>query len=165
MSNLGLRQALAAHGIAVADTPVGDRYVLEAMEREDLALGGEQSGHVIFRDLANTGDGILTGLVLLDAVARAGHTLAELGAEAMTRLPQVLRNVAVTDRDAVAASAGVAAAVKDAEAELGDSGRVLLRASGTEPLVRVMVEAPSEAQAVAVADRLSEVVRTLAGSR
>jgi phosphoglucosamine mutase len=167
MSNLGLRQALAANGIAVAETPVGDRYVLEAMEREDLAIGGEQSGHVIFRDLATTGDGLLTGLVLLDAVARSGKPLGDLAAAAMTRLPQVLRNVVVPvpDRDAVAASPDVAAAVADAEEELAGAGRVLLRASGTEPLVRVMVEAPSEAQALAVADRLCDVVRKLAGPR
>jgi phosphoglucosamine mutase len=165
MSNLGLRQALAANAIGVTETPVGDRYVLEAMEREDLALGGEQSGHVIFRDLATTGDGVLTGLVLLDAVTRAGRTLGELGAAAMTRLPQVLRNVSVVDRDAVASSTDLAAAVADAEEELGGAGRVLLRASGTEPLVRVMVEAPSEAQAAAIADRLCDVVRKLATSR
>jgi len=165
MSNLGLRQALAAHGISVAETPVGDRYVLEAMEREDLAIGGEQSGHVIFRDLATTGDGLLTGLVLLDAVARSGQPLASVAAAAMTRLPQVLRNVAVpvAERDAVAGSPDVAAAVADAADELGGTGRVLLRASGTEPLVRVMVEAPSEPQALAIADRLCDVVRKLAG--
>ncbi len=165
MSNLGLRQALAAQGISVAETPVGDRYVLEAMEREGLGLGGEQSGHVIFADLATTGDGVLTGLVLLDAVARSGRPLAALAAEAMTRLPQVLRNVAVADRDAVATSPDVAAAVADATEELGDRGRVLLRASGTEPLVRVMVEAPSEAQAQAIADRLCDIVGKLAASR
>jgi phosphoglucosamine mutase len=167
MSNLGLRHALAAAGIGVAETPVGDRYVLEAMEREDLALGGEQSGHVIFRDLATTGDGILTGLVLLDVVARSGRSLAELSTGAMTRLPQVLRNVAVAvaERDAVAVSPDVAAAVAAAEEELGGSGRVLLRASGTEPLVRVMVEAPTEDQAAAIADRLSEKVQRLAASR
>ncbi len=165
MSNLGLRHALGAEGIGVTETPVGDRYVLEAMERDDLALGGEQSGHVIFRDLATTGDGILTGLVLLDVVARSGRSLAELAAAAMTRLPQVLRNVAVSDRDAVAASADLAAAVAGAEEELAGSGRVLLRPSGTEPLVRVMVEAPSEAQAAAIADRLCEKVRQLVASR
>jgi phosphoglucosamine mutase len=164
MSNLGLRQALGAHGISVAETPVGDRYVLEAMEREDLALGGEQSGHVIFRDLATTGDGILTGLVLLDAVARSGRTLADLAAGSMVRLPQVLRNVAVTDRD-LATAPDVVEAAADAAEELGANGRVLLRASGTEPLVRVMVEAPSEAQALAIADRLCDIVRKLAASR
>jgi phosphoglucosamine mutase len=165
MSNLGLRLALGSLGIGVVETPVGDRYVLEAMERDDLALGGEQSGHVIFRDLATTGDGVLTGLVLLDVVARSGASLAELSAAAMTALPQVLRNVAVADRDAVAASPDVAAAVADAQAELGASGRVLLRPSGTEPLVRVMVEAPSEAEAAAVADRLCGIVGGLAGRR
>jgi len=167
MSNLGLRLALAARGIGVVETPVGDRYVLEAMERDGLALGGEQSGHVIFSNLATTGDGVLTGLVLLDAVARSGQSLADFAAAAMTRLPQVLRNVAVPvpDRDTVAESPDVAAAVADAEEELGATGRVLLRPSGTEPLVRVMVEAPSEAQALAIADRLCDVVRKLAGPR
>jgi len=159
MSNLGLRRALDAQGIGAVETPVGDRYVLEAMERGDVALGGEQSGHVIFGDLATTGDGILTGLVLLDAVARSGRSLAVLGATAMTRLPQVLRNVAVRDRGVDAASdPSVAAALAEAEAELGAVGRVLLRPSGTEPLVRVMVEAPTDAQAAAVAERLCAVV-------
>jgi phosphoglucosamine mutase len=156
MSNLGLRQALAALDIATVETPVGDRYVLEVMERDGLVLGGEQSGHIIFRDLATTGDGVLTGLVLLDAVARSGASLGALAAAAMTRLPQVLRNVAAP---AVAAAApAVAAAVAAAEAELGETGRVLLRPSGTEPLVRVMVEAPTEEQASAVADLLSAAV-------
>jgi phosphoglucosamine mutase len=168
MSNLGLRQALTALGIGVVETPVGDRYVLEAMERDDLALGGEQSGHVIFRDLATTGDGVLTGLVLLDAVARSGRSLAAVGAAAMTRLPQVLRNVTVSDRGAIGsatvASAAIDAAVVAAENELGPAGRVLLRPSGTEPLVRVMVEAPSEAQAEAIADRLCGVVREALGT-
>jgi len=161
MSNLGLRQALGALDIATVETPVGDRYVLEAMEQGGLVLGGEQSGHIIFRDLATTGDGVLTGLVLLDAVARSGQPLGALAAAAMTRLPQVLRNVAAP-ADAAAAPA-VAAAVAAAEAELGETGRVLLRPSGTEPLVRVMVEAPTESQAAAVADRLSAAVRQAMG--
>jgi phosphoglucosamine mutase len=161
MSNLGLRQALAGLDIATVETPVGDRYVLEAMEQGGLVLGGEQSGHIIFRDLATTGDGVLTGLVLLDAVARSGQPLGALAAAAMTRLPQVLRNVAAP-ADAAAAPA-VAAAVASAEAELGETGRVLLRPSGTEPLVRVMVEAPTEGQAAAVADRLSAAVRQAMG--
>ena len=161
MSNLGLRQALGALDIATVETPVGDRYVLEAMEQGGLVLGGEQSGHIIFRDLATTGDGVLTGLVLLDAVARSGQPLGALAAAAMTRLPQVLRNVAAP-ADAAAAPA-VAAAVAAAEAELGETGRVLLRPSGTEPLVRVMVEAPTEGQAAAVADRLSAAVRQAMG--
>jgi len=173
MSNLGLRRALAAAGIGVVETPVGDRYVLEAMDRDDLALGGEQSGHIIFRDLATTGDGVLTGLLLLDAVARSGRSLAMLSAAAMTRLPQVLRNVRLGDRGALAGAAdpaatgadaaAVAAAVAAAERELGGNGRVLLRPSGTEPLMRVMVEAPSETQAAEVADRLCAVVREAFG--
>jgi phosphoglucosamine mutase len=161
MSNLGLRRALAARGIGSVETPVGDRYVLEAMEQGGLVLGGEQSGHIIFRELATTGDGVLTGLVLLDAVTRSGRPLGTLAASAMTRLPQVLRNVAAPS-DA-AATPAVVAAVAAAEAELGETGRVLLRPSGTEPLVRVMVEAPTEGQAVAVADRLSAAVREAVG--
>ena len=164
MSNLGLRQALAASGIGVVETPVGDRYVLEAMERDDLALGGEQSGHVIFRDLATTGDGVLTGLLLLDAVVRAGRPLAALSQAAMTRLPQVLRNVRITDRGALTAAPGVVVAVAEAEAELAGTGRVLLRPSGTEPLVRVMVEAPTEGQATAIAERLCAAVREAMGA-
>jgi len=165
MSNLGLRRSLDAQGIGVVETPVGDRYVLEVLERDDLALGGEQSGHVIFRDLATTGDGILTGLLLLDAVARSGRSLAVLGAGAMTRLPQVLRNVAVRDRGALGGEPdpALAAAVAAAAAELGDAGRVLLRPSGTEPLVRVMVEAPTDAQAAEVADRLCAAVEEAFG--
>jgi phosphoglucosamine mutase len=163
MSNLGLRRALAARGIGSVETPVGDRYVLEAMEQGGLVLGGEQSGHIIFRELATTGDGVLTGLVLLDAVTRSGRPLGALAAAAMTRLPQVLRNVAAPS-DA-ASTPAVVAAVAAAEAELGETGRVLLRPSGTEPLVRVMVEAPTEGQAVAVADRLSAAVREAVGRR
>jgi phosphoglucosamine mutase len=148
----------------VVETPVGDRYVLEAMERDDLALGGEQSGHVIFRDLATTGDGVLTGLLLLDAVVRAGRPLAALSQAAMTRLPQVLRNVRITDRGALTAAPGVVVAVAEAEAELAGTGRVLLRPSGTEPLVRVMVEAPTEGQATAIAERLCAAVREAMGA-
>jgi phosphoglucosamine mutase len=170
MSNLGLRLALADLGIGVVETPVGDRYVLEAMERDSLALGGEQSGHVIFSELATTGDGILTGLMLLDAVARSGRSLGAVAASAMTRLPQVLRNVRARSSRAdsfwadVAGTPSVSAAVAAAEEELRGSGRVLLRPSGTEPLVRVMVEAPTEAQAVAVADRLCTVVEEALGA-
>ena len=114
MTNLGFRLAMAAHGIEVVETQVGDRYVLEALERRGLALGGEQSGHVIFRDLATTGDGLLTGVQLLDLLVRAGRPLSELAAAAMTRLPQVLVNVRVQRRDAglVAALAGDIAAVE-----------------------------------------------------
>ena len=127
------------------------------MRARNLSLGGEQSGHVIFLDLASTGDGILTGLQLLSRVAATGTPLAELAA-VVRRLPQVLLNVPVADKSAAAGSAQVAAAVAAAEGELGDDGRVLLRPSGTEQIVRVMVEAATEERAEQVARRLAEVV-------
>jgi phosphoglucosamine mutase len=160
MTNLGFRLGMAEHGIEVLDVPVGDRYVLEAMADRSLALGGEQSGHVIFGDLATTGDGLLTAVQLLDVVGRSGRPLAELADDAMTRLPQVLHNVrvAVKGMDVQSAIAGEVAAV---EADLGDHGRVLIRGSGTEPLVRVMVEAPTHDQAEAAAGRLVSAVEGL----
>jgi phosphoglucosamine mutase len=157
MSNLGFHHAMREHGIAVATTPVGDRYVLERLRADGLSLGGEQSGHLVFADSATTGDGILTGLQLLNRMATTGRSLAEL-AGVVRRLPQVLLNVRVADKARVAASAAVRHAVADAEAELGDDGRVLLRPSGTEQLVRVMVEAPTAEQAEDVAGRLADVV-------
>ena len=157
MTNLGFRQAMASHGVEVVQTAVGDRYVLEAMRAGGHTLGGEQSGHIIFLDRATTGDGVLTALRLLAIMARTGRPLSDL-AKVMRRLPQVLVNVRVADRDGLISSAAVASAVAAAEAALGDRGRVLVRASGTEPLVRVMVEAETEAGARAVAERLAEVV-------
>lgn len=157
MANLGFRRAMAEHDIRVVETPVGDRYVLEAMRREDVALGGEQSGHLIFLDHATTGDGVLTALQLLAQVARSGQPLAELAA-VMTRLPQVLVNVPVPDPSAAAGSARLGEEVAAVIAELGGDGRVLVRPSGTEPLVRVMVEAAAEEQARRVADRLARAV-------
>ncbi|KQR21400.1 MULTISPECIES: phosphoglucosamine mutase [Microbacterium] len=157
MSNLGLHRAMADHGIRVLQTGVGDRYVLEAMNEGGYSLGGEQSGHVIMSDFATTGDGLLTGLHIVAEMARQGKTLAEL-ASLMTVYPQVLVNVRGVDRDGVT-DEGVQEAVTASIADLGDSGRVLLRASGTEPLVRVMVEAASEEVARAHADRLADVVR------
>lgn len=157
MSNLGLHRAMAARGIRVLQTAVGDRYVLEAMNENGYTLGGEQSGHVIMSKFATTGDGLLTGLHLMAEMARQGKTLAEL-TSIMTVFPQVLVNVTGVDRTRVG-DAAVAAAVTAAEAELGDSGRVLLRASGTEPLVRVMVEAENVADAQRIADDLAAVVR------
>jgi phosphoglucosamine mutase len=157
MTNLGFRLAMAEAGIEVVETPVGDRYVLEAMEKGGFSLGGEQSGHVIFGDLATTGDGLLTGLQLIDIVARAGRPLGDMAAEVMQRLPQVLENVRV-DGDAAAAAKGLAGAASEAEAALGGRGRVLVRASGTEPMVRIMVEAPTEAEAAAVATRLRSLL-------
>ena len=158
MTNLGFHHAMAAAGIAVHQTQVGDRYVLEALDAHGWSLGGEQSGHVIFRDLATTGDGLLSGILLADLVARAGRPLAELADRSMVRLPQVLRNVPVADRDGLAGAGAVWDAVRDAEHELDGRGRVLLRPSGTERLVRVMVEAPSEAQADDIALRLAGTV-------
>jgi phosphoglucosamine mutase len=163
MTNLGFRRAMAERGITVAETKVGDRYVLEALEAGHWSLGGEQSGHVIFRDLATTGDGLLTGLMLLDAVRRSGRALGELAEAAMTRLPQVLVNVRVAARGDLDDAAELWAEVAAVEQELGDTGRVLLRPSGTEPVVRVMVEAATEAGAQAAADRLAATAkRTLA---
>jgi phosphoglucosamine mutase len=159
MSNLGLHHAMRDAGIAVVATPVGDRYVLEVMRERSLSLGGEQSGHVVFLRHATTGDGLLTALQVLGRMAETDRPLAEL-AKVMTRLPQVLVNVAGVDRSKVATSPELAVALAAAEAELGDDGRVLLRPSGTEPLVRVMVEAPTTAQAAAVATRLSAAVET-----
>lgn len=158
MSNLGFYHAMRDAGIDVLTTAVGDRYVLEALTERKLSLGGEQSGHVIFTDAATTGDGMLTALRLMGRMASTGKPLADL-AGVVARLPQVLINVAVTDRAAVALSEAVAVAIDDAENELGDDGRILLRASGTEQLVRVMVEAPTAAQAETVARRVAAVVQ------
>ena len=157
MANLGLRRALADHGIAVRETAVGDRYILEALEADGLTLGGEQSGHVIFRDLATTGDGLLTGIQALDAARRAGRSLGDRVAELVVRAPQVLHSVPVV-RDGEALVELVAVEVATAAAGLGDLGRVLVRASGTEPVVRVMVEAFDMERASEVADRLVEAV-------
>jgi phosphoglucosamine mutase len=160
MTNLGFRLAMRAAGIQVVDTAVGDRYVLEALAAGGFSLGGEQSGHVIFADHATTGDGILTSVALLDAVRRSGRSLAELAADAMTSLPQVLVNVRVAGRVPDVADR-LADEIAAAQRELGDTGRVLVRASGTEPLVRVMVEAPTHEQARSVADALAAAARRL----
>jgi len=157
MTNLGFRLAMADAGISVVETPVGDRYVLEALEDGKWSLGGEQSGHIVFADLATTGDGLLSGVQLLDLLVRSGRPLSELAASAMTRLPQVLRNVRVAERRPDIATL-VADAVAEEEAALGPTGRVLIRPSGTEPLVRVMVEAPDLAQAEAATERLLAAV-------
>ena len=159
MSNLGLRKAMEAHGIALKETAVGDRYVLEELAASGLSLGGEQSGHIIMSQHATTGDGILTGIQLAREVVRTGKSLAEL-ADVMDVFPQVLKNVSGVDRARLASDEVVSATVAAIEAELGDSGRVLLRPSGTEALIRVMVEAVDEHTAHQMADRLVEVVRT-----
>ena len=165
MTNLGFRLSMGERGIKVVDTKVGDRYVLDALEAGGYTLGGEQSGHVIFRELATTGDGLLTAVQALDVVVRSGRPLGMLADEAMTRLPQVLRNVRVAGGrmgagEVVTALGPEVAAV---EAELGPTGRVLVRASGTEPLVRVMVEAPTEARADEAAARLVAAAEALSG--
>ncbi|MEI5524035.1 phosphoglucosamine mutase [Streptomyces brasiliscabiei] len=162
MSNLGFKLALEREGLKLVQTAVGDRYVLEEMKEHGYALGGEQSGHVIISDHATTGDGTLTGLLLAARLAQTGRTLQDL-AGVMERLPQVLVNVPDVDRSRVSTSAELAAAVAEAEGELGSTGRVLLRPSGTEPLVRVMVEAADIEQARSVAGRLADVVKSALG--
>ncbi|MEU2115307.1 phosphoglucosamine mutase [Streptomyces sp. NPDC016459] len=162
MSNLGFKLAMEREGLNLVQTAVGDRYVLESMKEHGYALGGEQSGHVIVLDHATTGDGTLTGLMLAARVAATGKSLADLAA-VMERLPQILINVKDVDKSRVSTSGDLAAAVVEAERELGSTGRVLLRSSGTEPLVRVMVEAADIEQARAVAQRLADVVKSALG--
>ena len=157
MANLGFKLAMIEAGITVVETGVGDRYVLEAMRADGFVLGGEQSGHVVMSEYATTGDGLLTALHLLAEVARSGRSLADLAGE-VTKLPQVLINVKGVDRGRLAASQAVTEAVAGAESEMGSTGRVLLRPSGTEPVIRVMVEAPTEAQAARIAAELAAVV-------
>ncbi|MER7044437.1 phosphoglucosamine mutase [Streptomyces jumonjinensis] len=162
MSNLGFKLAMEREGVELVQTGVGDRYVLESMKEHGYALGGEQSGHVIVLDHATTGDGTLTGLLLAARVAATGRSLAEL-AGVMERLPQVLINVPDVDKTRVHTSKDLASAVTEAERELGATGRVLLRPSGTEPLVRVMVEAADIEQARGVAERLADAVKSALG--
>ncbi|MFJ9813978.1 phosphoglucosamine mutase [Streptomyces sp. NPDC101151] len=162
MSNLGFKLAMERAGIRLVQTAVGDRYVLEEMKEHGFALGGEQSGHVIILDHATTGDGTLTGLLIAARVAETGRTLRDL-ASVMERLPQILINVPDVDKSRVKTSADLAAAVAEAERELGSTGRVLLRPSGTEPLVRVMVEAADIDQARSVAGRLADAVKSALG--
>ncbi len=158
MTNLGFRLAMEERGIVVKETVVGDRYVLAALDKDGLSLGGEQSGHIIFRRLATTGDGLLTGLALADLLARAGRPLAELLDGLVNRVPQVLVNVPVPSTELLAEAEAVWSAVAEEQGRLGDGGRVLLRPSGTEPLVRVMVEAPGDGVAEEIAHRLGNLV-------
>jgi phosphoglucosamine mutase len=157
MSNLGLHLAMRSAGVTVRTTDVGDRYVVEELRAGDYSLGGEQSGHIVMPALASTGDGILTGLRLMSRMAQTGSSLADLAAT-MKSLPQVLINVEVADKATAAAAPAVQTAVEQAEAELGDTGRILLRPSGTEPMIRVMVEAPEEDVAQRVATRVAAAV-------
>ncbi len=163
MSNLGFFHAMKNAGVNVIRTSVGDRYVLEKMLEGDYSLGGEQSGHLIIREHAGTGDGILTALALAQEVVRTGKSLGEL-ASAMQRFPQVLINVPNVAKDKLSESTAISTAVSDAEKSLGDEGRVLLRASGTEPLIRVMVEASSDSLAQEIASSLAAVVKAELGS-
>jgi phosphoglucosamine mutase len=156
MSNLGLRRALGAAGVGIVETPVGDRNVTAAMAEHDLAIGGEQSGHIVFADLATTGDGVLTGLIIGDLLTRQGSTMSAAAAR-MTRLPQVLVNVRLAPGVDLELPA-VQEAARQVTAELGDRGRLVLRSSGTEPVVRVMVEAPTEAEAASAADRIQSAL-------
>ncbi|MDY5506093.1 MAG: phosphoglucosamine mutase, partial [Schaalia hyovaginalis] len=158
MSNLGLILAMKEHGIRTVQTGVGDRYVLEKMLQGGYTLGGEQSGHVIDTIHATTGDGVLTSLRVAARMKRTGKSLAEL-ASIVSRLPQTLINVKGVDKASAGTNAAVQAAVVRAEEELGETGRVLLRPSGTEPLVRVMVEAATQEQADSVAQALADVVK------
>jgi phosphoglucosamine mutase len=157
MSNLGLHLAMRSAGITVRTTGVGDRYVLEELKTGQYSLGGEQSGHIVMPALGSTGDGIVTGLRLMTRMAQTGSSLAVL-ASAMQTLPQVLINVDVADKASAAADPAVQAAVEQAGAELGDTGRILLRPSGTEPMIRVMVEAADEEVAQRVAARVAAAV-------
>jgi phosphoglucosamine mutase len=163
MSNLGFRKSMKEAGIDVIETKVGDRYVMEEMVARDAMLGGEQSGHIIFLDRARGGDGLLTALRLLEVVAGTGRELRDLRREAITEYPQVLVNIPVSRNIDLAAATDLWDEVAEVEDELGDSGRVLVRPSGTEPLIRIMIEAPSEATAKGYADRLAKVAESFAG--
>lgn len=158
MTNLGFRRSMRALGVEVVETAVGDRYVLEAMRARGLNLGGEQSGHIIDLDHATTGDGVLSAVRLLSVVRSTGASLEEL-ATVMTRLPQVLVNVAGVDKDRLQEADAVWEVVRAEEAKLADGGRVLLRPSGTEPVIRVMAEAETQADAQGTVDRIADAVR------
>jgi phosphoglucosamine mutase len=163
MANLGFKKSMAEAGIEVIETKVGDRYVLEAMNSHKAVLGGEQSGHVIFLDRGRTGDGLLTAIRLLEVVAGTGRTLAELSAEAMVTFPQRLVNVRVASKDGLEGADELWAEVEAVEEELAGNGRVLIRPSGTEPVIRVMVEAAGEDDAVRYAERLAAMVESAMG--
>ena len=159
MSNIGLHQAMRRAGGNVMVTAVGDRYVLEAMQKQGLSLGGEQSGHIIFGEYSTTGDGLMTALQLMSAVKRSGLPLSHLG-ELMTRFPQVLINVRVRSKAGWEDNSRIAKAVQAAEQKLGDDGRILVRASGTEPLIRVMAEGPVLEELEGLAETVAQVIRT-----
>ncbi|PSL40833.1 phosphoglucosamine mutase [Salsuginibacillus halophilus] len=162
MSNLGLYKSLEAEGIQTAQTPVGDRYVMEEMIENDYNFGGEQSGHIIFLDHVTTGDGMMSALQLVNIMKVKGKSLSELAAE-MQKFPQKLENVRVVDRDAIHTNEAIHAEIREIENELGDQGRILVRPSGTEPLVRVMAEAETEEKCDRYVERVAQVVRSHMG--
>jgi phosphoglucosamine mutase len=163
MSNMGLEAALKRSGIRMLRAPVGDRYVLEEMQKTRAALGGEQSGHILLPHLATTGDGLLTALVILELVARTGKTVDELTAD-LKVFPQVIVNVKVREKKPLASIPSVAAAIQAAEDELKDSGRVVIRYSGTEPLARVMIEAESSEAMKRHAEAIAAAIRNELGA-
>jgi phosphoglucosamine mutase len=163
MANLGFRQSMAEAGIDVVETAVGDKYVMEALSTNHGVIGGEQSGHIIFTKHSQTGDGLITAIQVLNVMAGTGKELRELRAEAITEYPQVLVNVQVSRTADVALAEGLWDEVAMVEAELGESGRVLVRPSGTEPLVRILVEASSELVARSHANRLAAIVEIMSG--
>ncbi len=163
MSNMGLEAALKRYGIRMLRAPVGDRYVLEEMQRHDAALGGEQSGHILFPHLATTGDGLLTALVVLDLIARSGKSIEELTAE-LRVFPQIIVNVKVREKKPLAQIPAIAAAIRAAEDALQDAGRIVVRYSGTEPLARVMVEAENEDAMRRYAEQIAQAIRTELGA-
>jgi phosphoglucosamine mutase len=162
MSNMGLEAALKRSGLCMLRAPVGDRYVLEEMQKHNAALGGEQSGHILLPHLATTGDGLLTSLVVLDLIARTGKSIDELTAD-LKVYPQVIVNVRVREKKPLAAIPAVVAAIRAAEEALQDSGRVVIRYSGTEPLARVMIEAESEAAMQLHANAIADAIRSTCG--
>lgn len=162
MSNLGFYKALSEQGMTSIKTAVGDKYVVEEMRKGNYNLGGEQSGHIIFLDYNTTGDGLLTGLQLVNIMKSTGRTLSELAGE-MKVYPQRLVNIRVSDKDAVVNNQRVAEVIAEVEAEMAGNGRVLVRPSGTEPIVRVMVEAPTEEECIVNVERISEIVRSEMG--
>jgi phosphoglucosamine mutase len=162
MSNMGLEAALGRSGIRMLRAPVGDKYVLEMMQQHGAALGGEQSGHILFPHLATTGDGLMTSLVVLDIVRRSGRRIEELLSD-LTVFPQVIVNVRVREKKPLAEIAAVADAIEAAERELAGTGRVVIRYSGTEALARVMIEAQSEEQMRAHAECIADAIRTELG--
>jgi phosphoglucosamine mutase len=163
MSNMGLEAALQRDGIRVLRAPVGDKYVLEMMQKQGAALGGEQSGHILFPHLATTGDGLLTSLVLLDILRRTGKSVEELTADLKT-FPQVIVNVRVREKRPLESIASITSAIADAEAELASTGRVVIRYSGTEALARVMIEAESEERMRWHAEQIAAAIRAELGT-